>query len=404
MLNTSAAAADPFKLDDLFAGLAEEIRVAVAVSGGSDSMALLRLATEWAEKRNVALVALTVDHALRTESAGEARLVGAWCAALGVEHHVLRWEGAKPRTGVQAAARTARYDLLQAWCKAHDVPVVLTGHTRDDQAETVAMRRSRTSSSKSLSAIWPETQWKGLRVVRPLLGQRRTDLRSMLHDAGQGWIDDPSNDDLRFERVRVRNALSEADVPALADAALNAQERHTDALLRAKAFWQANVRVDRLGFVVVPRAAFAGLAVDVAAEVLARAVYVAGNGVRPDRNGIAGLVGWITGGRGRRTLAGALVALRKREILVSREAGRIAKAWVQIAPGVLWDGRFELVVPTASEVGPAELAKGLKRPANVPDFVWKGLPVVKMAAGGAILALEGGESGISTMFRERIWF
>ena len=158
---------------------------------------------------------LTVDHGLRPEAAAEAVKVAEWCARLGLEHHTLRWEGTKPKTGLQAKARAARYDLLSAWCKANGVTYLLTGHTMDDQAETVLMRQQRTDTAESLAGIWETAVWDGVKVFRPLLGQSRADLRAYLASLGQPWIDDPSNSDTRFERVRVRQALAQEGRPDL---------------------------------------------------------------------------------------------------------------------------------------------------------------------------------------------
>jgi len=115
--------------------------IAVAVSGGPDSLALTILADRWARERGGRLAALTVDHQLRSESAEEARLVGGWLAARGIAHHVLVWTNTKPATGIQKAARAARYHLLAEWCRAQGCLHLLTAHHREDQAETSLIRR-----------------------------------------------------------------------------------------------------------------------------------------------------------------------------------------------------------------------------------------------------------------------
>ena len=151
--------------EKLFAALRGERHIAVAVSGGSDSMALLRLAEQWSQHQ-IKISVLTVDHGLRPEAAAEAVKVSEWCAPLGLEHHILRWEGSpKPKTGLQAKARAARYDLLSNWCKANGVAYVLTGHTMDDQAETVLMRQQRTDTAESLAGIWETAVWGGVKIV-----------------------------------------------------------------------------------------------------------------------------------------------------------------------------------------------------------------------------------------------
>ena len=405
MLNTSAAAADLFSLNELFSGLAGCTRVAVAVSGGSDSMALLMLASDWVKAAGVQFVALTVDHGLRAASVDEARQVSQWCSRLNIEHHVLLWRGEKPKTGIQAAARSARYDLMSAWCVSHGVDALLTAHTLDDQAETVVMRQQRTKSAKSLAGIWPETLWNGLRVVRPLLETRREELRHVLRACEQAWIDDPSNVDERFERVRVRKTLNAGDAALLSEVARDAQRTSRQLADLTSSFFSEAVKIDRMGCVTIPRQHFGKLNADVACDVLARAIFVAGAGGRPLREGVAQMVAWVgSGGTSRRTLAGAVVALRTEEILVAREAGRIVDEWLLVSNSPVWDERFAVAAPPGCLVGPMKLAKGLERQADVPIFVWNGLPVVKMPDGRVILACDGEKFAISAIFRERIWF
>jgi tRNA(Ile)-lysidine synthase len=184
-----------------------EAVVVVAVSGGSDSTALL-----FRTKENAApttrLVAVTIDHGLRPESGGEAAAVAARCAAHGIEHRVSRWEGTKPATGIQAAARLARYALLAEAATDVGARLVLTGHTADDQTETIAMRKQR-GEGPGLAGIAPLTLYdRTIWFARPQLGERRDALREWLRHRGIGWIDDPSNSNQAFERVRVRRDLS----------------------------------------------------------------------------------------------------------------------------------------------------------------------------------------------------
>ena len=183
-------------------------RVAIAVSGGGDSMALLRLACDWARPRGIALHALTVDHGLRPGSAAEARQVATWCAELGVPHAILRWRGDKPRSNLQALARQARYDLLLRRCRRLKVPVLLLAHHADDQAETLLLRLGRGSGLDGLAGMAPAVARDGLVLARPLLRWPKAALIATLRAAGQAWVEDPSNRDPRHVRVRVRQALA----------------------------------------------------------------------------------------------------------------------------------------------------------------------------------------------------
>ena len=159
-----------------FAGLIETLgpfeqrpRLAVAVSGGPDSLCLCLLAAGWAAAQDGAVSALIVDHGLRPEAAAEARQVAAWLRARRIDHHVLRWAGVKPATGIQAAAREARYRLLGDWCRAAGILHLLLGHHLDDQAETVALREARQSGAEGLAGMAAVRELAGLRLLRPFL-------------------------------------------------------------------------------------------------------------------------------------------------------------------------------------------------------------------------------------------
>ena len=217
--------------------------IAIALSGGGDSTALLCLLHDFYSERGEEdrLFAVTVDHGLRPDSAAEARRAADFCEALSIPHTIRRWEGEKPAGGLQAAAREARYGLLADAADAAGCGLVMTGHTLDDQAETVAMRRAR-GNGRGLSGIAPATLHdKRIWFVRPLIGQRRAELRAFLAERGQGWIDDPSNIDPRFERVRMREAIGQGkcDTKAFraAFAARRLQSEQAAALLANDNAW-----------------------------------------------------------------------------------------------------------------------------------------------------------------------
>lgn len=184
-------------------------RIAVAVSGGSDSMALVLLAKRWAMAHQVELVALTVDHALRSESAQEAKQVGQWMERHGISHAILTWSQDIPTANLQHEARTMRYQLLAEYCTTHDISCLWLAHHAQDQAETVISRLIRGSGIDGLAAMQPVTYQGKLMLYRPLLSCRPDALRAMLLEQGQDWIQDPSNDNIQFERVRIRNWLDD---------------------------------------------------------------------------------------------------------------------------------------------------------------------------------------------------
>jgi len=193
----------------LFAELRSAPALVLAVSGGPDSVALMWLAARW--KRGLArgpqLTVVTVDHGLRPEAAREAREVKRLAAELGLAHRTLRWRGAKPNTGLPAAAREARYRLLAQAARNAGASHVLTAHTRDDQAETLLMRLVRGSGLAGLSAMARLTERDGVVLVRPLLDVPKSQLIATLRRAKIGFADDPTNRDTAFTRPRLRALL-----------------------------------------------------------------------------------------------------------------------------------------------------------------------------------------------------
>jgi tRNA(Ile)-lysidine synthase len=186
-------------------------RLGIAVSGGSDSLALLLLA---AAARPGLIEAATVDHHLRDGSRAEALAVGALCGRLGVPHTVLTAEWPdQPNTAIQERARIERYRLLADWARAGRFAAVLTGHHADDQAETMLMRLNRGAGVKGLRGMRPRSRLPGsrLQLLRPLLAWRRSELERVCAAAGVKPMEDPSNSDQRFERARIRNGLAVAD-------------------------------------------------------------------------------------------------------------------------------------------------------------------------------------------------
>ncbi len=218
----SRSAAAPVTTDEiqtLFAGLQEARGIIAAVSGGPDSTCLMYLLAAWRESgERPPIVVATVDHGLRQESAREARQVGRWAKALGLRHKTLIWRGDKPETGVQEAAREARYRLLEDLARTVKASHVVTAHTLDDQAETVVMRLVRGTGIGGLAGMRPALLRGEITLARPLLGVAKARLLATCAAAGWPYIEDPSNADPRFTRVRLRDQL----MPLLAREGLTA--------------------------------------------------------------------------------------------------------------------------------------------------------------------------------------
>lgn len=207
---------------------------ALAISGGSDSMALALLVQDWARPRNIPITALTVDHGLRPNSRSEAEQVAEWMHHHGIPHHILTWEGEKPTANLQAIARNARYRLLTGWCRDNGVSTLMAGHQADDQIETFLLRLMRGSGVQGLAAMRPTTMQDGIQITRPLLRLTRQQLRDYLTARGQPWLDDPSNTNPRFDRVKMRQLLAQMQNagirPQRIQLAIHNLQRASDAL------------------------------------------------------------------------------------------------------------------------------------------------------------------------------
>ena len=347
--------------------------MAVAVSGGADSMALTLLAADWAKRAGRAFAAVTVDHGLRTESAAEAQQVHAWLAAAGVAHTVLRWEGEKPASGIHATARAARYRLIAAWCRAQAIGDLLVAHHRDDQSETMLLRLARGSGASGLAAMAAVSEREGMRLLRPLLGVAKTRLVATLAARGQPWIEDPSNANPRFGRTRVRDALqgwSEAATGLARQAHAFGAARHDEEAATAARLQTA--RVDSLGVCRMPIEAL-GADARAAARVLC---VVGGRDYAPEQAALQRLVDWLASGPvGQRSLHRCVVTVTAGEAVVRRERRELPRVGVSVGPEVCWDGRYSVCLEqgegaTRYEVGPirAEDWPGLKRQfRGVPD-------------------------------------
>lgn len=313
--------------------------VALALSGGGDSMALLDLARAWAGARGRRLLALTVDHGLNPDSPDWSRRAQAAARAMGADWRGLPWDGAKPTTGLPAAARQARHRLLAEAARAAGARVILTGHTADDGIEGDWMRAEGSTLGAlrawSPSPVWP--QGRGLMLLRPLLGETRQALRDHLTARGLDWIEDPANADLRFARGRARAALAAA------------RERAPSAPASQAVPPPSSIQSTAGGLIVVRGASV---------RVLAAAAVCAGGGDRPPRGERLGrLIDRVeSGGPFTATLGGATIHGAGHgaggEMVLVRNAGEYARRPtppLALTPGVaaVWDGRFEITVHDA---------------------------------------------------------
>ncbi|WP_083567307.1 tRNA lysidine(34) synthetase TilS [Hyphomicrobium sp. CS1GBMeth3] len=357
-------------LDLLFGPLLAPFKRAVlAVSGGSDSMALMVLAARWVASgrapAGLMLDVATVDHGLRASSAREADWVAERAKALGFSHTTLVWGGNKPGSALQARAREARYALLVAHARADTPAAVVTAHTRDDQAETLLMRLGRGSGLDGLAGMAPVRPLLpdgSVQLVRPLLALSKASLIAMLREVGSTWIDDPSNERLDFERVRLRGARDHLVALGLSNdkLALSATRlwRARDALDQVT---EAKLRtlVDEHGGVYgsLERAAWEAEPEEIRVRLLARLIGAFGGEARPAQlSQVEALVAALARGRPMaQTLAGCIVSQGRTTLRLYREPGHHTLRTLRLTPGdeAVWDMRFRLryAVPEADAPG-----------------------------------------------------
>lgn len=345
----------------------------IAISGGSDSTALLvafDMALRSPDFSGFSLFAATVDHGLREGSDTEAQAVARLAKRRGVSHRILSWTGDKPSSGLQSAARAARYRLLAQEARRVGAVAILVGHTAGDQRETIAMRRTR-GAGEGMAGMAPAVLLQGETwVLRPFLDLARDVLRDFLSSAGEDWTDDPSNVNPRFERARLR--LTDGEEATHETAAFSGIQRIDDA--RQQAAWLdrhirvshclvAAIEVDALGRAEAPLALFK------LAAALGGATHLASRESR-DR-----LLRWLAERHlGRKTLGGAVFDLRRQGLFLYREARNIG--CVAVAGGEqIWDGRFAVTdddgtVPLVDGVSAEELVAALMAD-GIPEPVAK---------------------------------
>ena len=318
--------------------------VGVAVSGGSDSVALLHLLAA----AGVRVYAVTINHDLRSGAAEEARFVAGLCAGLGVPHSVLVWDHGVIAGNLPDAARRARYRLMAGWAATRGIARVMLGHTADDQAETVVMGLARGAGLDGLCGMRASWALDGVRFERPLLGVMRADLRGYLVRAGVGWVDDPTNDDALYQRVRVREALAVLRPLGISVESLTLVARNLaaarQALILGLAEAAARVVRENAGALIFDRAALLALPAEVNRRLLNAALrWVSGAEYAPRAEAVMRVQAAIELGRDA-TLWGCRIRVGETEVTIVREpaavAGKVSKL------DQLWDNRWQLEGPS----------------------------------------------------------
>lgn len=335
----------------LFAPLKPCAKLAIAVSGGADSVALMGLMARWAASVPSAprLHVLTVDHRLRVAAAGEARAVADWAAAAGLEHTILTADQPAPHTRIQAWARGLRYRLMGDWVASNGADGVVLAHHLEDQAETVVMRLARGSALSGLGAMRSPAIVENVRLFRPLLAVARARLLATVRDQGHDWFEDPGNSDPRYERVRMRQAmaggggLAAAGLTAGPLAATAARLARADAAIEVfvARLVKSAVYVDRAGYATVDGRRFDAEPEEIRLRVLARLIGCIGGRPPPLGAGLEGLLARLDKSAAG-TLGGCRVGPTKAGLMISRELRNLETFTLSPGGVAIWDGRFQL--------------------------------------------------------------
>ena len=358
--NMTSGPVSPEECEKLFSCLEGTGHAGLAVSGGADSLALMYLAHGWGRQRGThrpRLSVLTIDHGLRAESAGEAAWVEEQAEALGLPCVILRWRCENRTSAIQENAREARYALMAEWAHANALDALVSAHHLDDQAETVLMRLGRGSGVDGLAAMPALRTCAGVPLHRPFLDVPKARLVATLQNLGHEWLEDPSNEDTRFERVRIRRAMEQlADIgistQALARTARRLR-RARDALDQmAGRFLSDHAKLEDAGYCRIAMAALHAAPDDIVLRALARAIE--GVGGSPSRLRMSRLEALLEAlRRGEHTavtLGGCRIVPQEDELLFLREAGRSGLSDIVLKPGEcgLWDNRYRVSLGEAS--------------------------------------------------------
>lgn len=381
--------------------------VALAVSGGADSLALLHLFAAWRERLSWSgrVLVFTVDHQLRPESAAEAEFVKGAASRLGVDHKTLVWEGVKPDSNLQAAARDARYRLIADAMAAADVQALAIAHHRDDQVETFLDRLTRGSGVYGLGAMASDSYSERyrLRLLRPLLGFSKKQLVEYLTSFGESWAEDPTNEKDSYKRVRLRK-LAQAleaeglDVDRLTETAFRLGRAAEAIDVWVERFIEAEVELHPAGPMRFGCSCFAGLPEEVRLRILAKLLARLGaQSYVPRLSKLEDIERRLSSQVAfKGTLAGCVVERRGEYVFLWKEVGRVVPASIPVVPGqrLDWEGRYEVQLADMSSLENNGLVVGAL--VNLPDkfsrdgISWpEGWPKAAFAASPALWNAQG---------------
>lgn len=328
-------------------GSSRPSKIAVAVSGGADSMMACYMAKDFCSNYDIELYAVVVDHMLREESSIEAKDVADFLKDHDINVEILKWNGDKPSSNIQAVARNERYKIISSYCKVNEIAHLITGHHADDQAETVFMRIMRGSGVDGISGINAISKIWDINVLRPMLSIDKESIIAAIEQIEWAYVDDPSNKNEKFARVQVRNFLSEPRWRFMKSKLLllskNAGRSRDYLEQQTRLFLQDFCDVCPAGTFSINLNEFQSAHEEIALRSLCRILmYVGGSGVTTRLAQLERVYNdLLLNGWKDRTLFGCLIRVRRGNLIVMREWNDIPHLTNLIANcEVLWDGRF----------------------------------------------------------------
>ena len=365
--------------------------IAVGVSGGADSMALAVLLSEWAASQGGWVTALIVDHGLRSNSGTEAASVFDTLKKLRIEAVILPWAPDGVSSGIQAKARTARYQLMENWCRNANVLHLAIAHHADDQAETVLMRLQKGSGADGLAGMPHARELMHCRIIRPLLDVRKKTLVSFLETRGIPWIEDPSNIDPKYARTTIREGikLDGLDVDGIVQSASRYARVREAAEMTAAAWLARHADLRTSGYISLNCDALFAAPEDIQLRILSRVATVIGGKVYPPSITSVERLQEKLHSDSPATVSGALFQPEDGCLFAYREVRNLPKPQTIKTRSMLWDGRFKVSVDSTEKCPEIMAFNDFERTKDddyvVPDWVsdlpWRArrtIPVIRL--------------------------
>lgn len=374
-----------------------EKTIALGLSGGSDSLALMLLLREYCKNSKINLIALTVNHHLRQESTEEAKKVSEIARKLGISHQILDWKHDSIESNIQHQARNARLNLLTTYCKDNKINYLFTGHTKDDVAETFLMNMFRGSGVYGLSSIPSLTKYDSINVVRPLLNFQKDELKNYLTSQEMIWIEDPSNKKECYLRTKVRNLIKSQEMQKIIpeyDQLIDKLALNARNLARARTELESacDIKIKEIvtlheeGYITIKHDDFLKLNEEIGLKILSSClITISGHQpYKPRLYSLERLYKSLSNQKNKKTLCGCEILIKKNEIFIYRELGKTPipleqtsnKSWI-------WDHRFEITAKNSSSITKINALnyEDLKQFNNkkldkIPKRIWKSLPLI----------------------------